>query len=83
MKVKLNKIFRNDNIPGGTRTEEVIGECECLPEVGYPFIMWAEPLEFGNIRFISTSRVLDVESIDKLHVVSTMSGSVYHVEVLD
>ncbi len=57
-KIKLTKLSDN---PNKLRTNEVIGFCPKMPEVGEPFFMYSEGLEAG-IRYVATSNVKSITS---------------------
>jgi len=81
MKVKLTRMA------GGTalRTAIVEGTCDSLPEEGKRFVLLAKPLEMGSCRVVETSPVVKVELPEcegEEYVLTTRSGSKYHVEIL-
>jgi len=77
--VKFTKVKNNHN---RIRTDEVLGKTDELPQVGKPFILIGEGLEFGN-RMVNTSPVKEIERHQpNLFVLTTESGSIYHVQVL-
>lgn len=83
MKVILRQVQRED-IEGGLRTPEVVGECKKLPTVREPFIMTADPLTFGTLRYIETSRVKSLTRYveeDRI-VFRTENGTRYEIQVL-
>lgn len=59
--VKLTKISANEN---KLRTNEIVGECEELPQVGTRFSMTSKGIDFGY-RLVETSVVksLDQETL--------------------
>jgi hypothetical protein len=58
VKVTLTKLISNHNT---LRTDVVDGECERLPVVGESWVMYSAPLEeFGNLRYIRTSPVVEL-----------------------
>ena len=64
------------------RTDEVLGKTDELPQVGKPFVLIGEGLEFAN-RLVSTSPVKEIERHQPdLFVLTTESDSIYHVQVL-
>ena len=82
MKVKLTKISRPD-VEGGLRTNSVEGTCHNIPTVGNHFTMVAPPLEFGNMRCVSTNIVDKVDPVsDNTYRFETRTGSVYEAEIL-
>jgi len=52
--VRLVKIQSNHN---NLRTNEIVGKCMELPEVGKTFLMTAPPLEEGNLRIVLTTEI--------------------------
>jgi hypothetical protein len=62
-KVKLVKVSANEN---KLRTNEIVGECKDLPQVGKPFSMTAEGIDFGT-RWVQTSVVKNVSQEIELH----------------
>ena len=82
MKVKFTKVYRDD-IPGGLRTPSVIGECVDIPKEGECFIMAADPLHEGNMRYIQTSCITDIDIMDNMFTITTENNSVYTIEVLE
>lgn len=54
--VKMTKLSDNQN---ALRTNEIEGFCFELPQVGQPFVMYGEGIEFGT-RIVSTSLVQEV-----------------------
>ena len=58
--VKLTRIKSNHN---NLRTDEVEGYCYRLPVMNEPFVMYGPPLEYGSIRNITTTRVLEMETL--------------------
>lgn len=77
--VKFTKVKTNHN---RVRTDEVLGKTDELPQVGKQFVLFGEGLEFGTRR-VNTSPVKEVERHQPdLFVLTTESGSVYHVQVL-
>ena len=82
MKVKLTKVYREENLLGGLRNSSVIGESQSMPVIGNTFCMISEPLESGNIRVIETSPVKDVNVLGNIHTITTESNSIYTVEIL-
>jgi len=82
MKVKLTSLYRTLNV-GGLRTTSVVGECDSLPKTGEAFVMFAEPLESGNLRCVSTSKAVDVKIEESIITFVTESGSLYSVEILE
>lgn len=82
MKVKLTKVYRDDSIEGGLRTNSIIGVASKIPQKGEPFVMMAEPLEFGDVRYIETSEVTDSDVLENIITFHTQSGSIYTLEVL-
>ena len=77
-KVKFKKIRNNHN---RIRTDVIEGITHELPEVESQFAMLAEGLEFGT-RYVQTSPVKNIESMDNKYQLFTESGSLYEVEVL-
>ena len=86
MKCSLRKVYRQEGLEGGLRTESVIGDAQDPPVGGKPFIMVAEPIQEGfDFRYIETSKVVSVDStncVENKTTFTTESGSVYEVEVL-
>ena len=82
MKCKLTKLKRPD-IPGGLRTDDVVGIADYEPEVGKRFCIFADPLEGGFARFIETNVLSVIEKKDEsTWQFSTASGSLYKLEKL-
>lgn len=55
-KIKLTKVSSNTN---ALRTNEIIGTCAALPEVGFHFVMYSDGIEFGT-RIVQTSLVQEI-----------------------
>lgn len=64
---------------GALRTKAVRGQFEEWPQVGQSFMMMAPPLEKGNFRLVTTSRVVSMEPISNGWRFKTESGSLYEV----
>jgi hypothetical protein len=84
-KCKLTKISRPD-VPGGLRTEFVVGEAASQPTVGKSFLLTADPLAPGtDIRVVRTTSVKSIAANRRdPHIVkfTTDTGSVYLMEYL-
>jgi hypothetical protein len=81
MKVKLTKMAGGSAL----RTPIVDGTCEDLPAEGKSFVMLAAPLERGDARAVYTSPVVKIERPEcegEEYVITTHSGSKYHIEVI-
>lgn len=81
MKAKLTKMAGGKAL----RTAIVDGTCERLPEEGKPFVLIGAPLEEGLMRVVQTSPVVKVERPEcegEEYVLTTHTGSKYHVEIL-
>ena len=83
MKVKLTNVYR-DHITGGLRTTCVEGECEDIPVIGKSFRMFASSLAAeGVLRYIETTRIVEMDIMDNIITITTENNSIYTVEVLD
>ena len=84
MRVVLKQVKR-ENLEGGLRTPDVIGECQKLPTVREPFVMTADPLVSGTLRYIETSRVRSLTAYVKEKRISflTENGTRYELQVLE
>jgi hypothetical protein len=82
MKVILRQVKRETE--GGLRTTKVIGKCKKLPTIREPFIMTADPLVFGTLRYIETSRVQSIRQYKEESKISfiTENGTHYEIQVL-
>jgi hypothetical protein len=78
---KLTKIRRDDNIPGGMRTDIIEGTTYLAPVVGKSFCMFAAPLEAGDLRYIETTVIKDVQKKKNIYIVRTESGSIYKIQI--
>lgn len=72
--VKLTKLSNNTN---RLRTNEVTGTCYKLPELGQPFVMFSEGIEFGT-RMVSTSIVQEINDL----IFKTLNSE-YRLEILE
>lgn len=84
MKIKLTKISRPEGLPGGLRTDVIVGESQGMPKRGKSFTMEAEPLNSNaSFRYVNTSIVMQVVDLsENVKRFTTKSGSVYELEVL-
>jgi hypothetical protein len=67
------------------RTSKIKGVTQRLPIIGEPFILFAPPLEEGNLRIIGTTEVQSIktaheEGVD-VHYFTTVNSD-YKVEIL-
>lgn len=76
--IKFTKIRNNHN---RIRTDVIKGITHELPQIGQGFVMLSEGLDFGT-RYIQTSPIKNIKTIDNKHQIFTESGSVYEIEVL-
>lgn len=84
MRVKFTNVYRDQTLPGGLRTTSVEGECEGIPDIGKTFRLIAAPLMIGGtLRYIETSRIAEMDILDHIVTITTESGSIYTIEVLD
>ena len=84
IKVKMTKVYRDNNLEGGLRTNEVVGICYELPTIGKSFLMHAESIEIKDgFRQVTTSRVKTVEQNGNVFNIETESNSKYTIEVLE
>lgn len=70
-------------ILGGTRvrTDVTQGVCIEYPEVGKPFIMFAESLSVsGGVRYIATSAVVSVSNADTRTKIIKTQNSTYRLD---
>lgn len=77
MYVTLKKIESNHN---NLRTDEVSGIAHTLPTVGKPFFMYAKALEEGDVRYIHTSPVAEVRTLEN-EIVFKTENSIYSLIV--
>ena len=70
IEVKLTKVSINSN---ALRTNEVLGKCDLLPELGKPFVIYAEGIEFG-IRMVTTSLVQEITETGSQIVFKTLNS---------
>jgi hypothetical protein len=77
MYVTLKRIESNHS---NLRTDEVSGIAHSLPTVGKRFFMYAEALEEGDVRYINTSAVQDVQSVED-EIVFKTENSLYSLVV--
>lgn len=91
LKVKFRKVKNSHN---RLRDNEILGKCTHIPEIGHQFLMFAESRDLksedipeGAIGFhqVNTSLIEScVYNYDtKTFTISTESGSIYEIEVLD
>lgn len=82
MKVQLIKLDGGKNL----RTSTVEGVCVNYPEEGKPFTMVGDSLtDQGDLRIVQTSKVVKIErpeSDKEEYILTTHSGSKYHVEIM-
>ena len=83
-KVKFSKVSNNHN---RLRDDVIVGECEKLPELNKPFIMYCDPRDTTEgFRVVNTSRIKEMSvefSKPNIFDVHTESGSHYKIEVLE
>ena len=82
----LTKISRHQDLEGGLRTDSVRGNVTELPTLGKRFVMLAESLTIEGVRYIDTSEVESVESLEGLDVTNTCrfttwSGFIYELKI--
>lgn len=81
MQVKLTKVKSDHN---NLRTDEVVGECDSLPEVGTGFSMYGEPLDSKlNVRLIRTSEITQCTLTSPISYLFHTLNSVYRLDILE
>ena len=80
-RVLFKKIESTHN---NVRTTETEGACPSLPEVGFSFRLFADPLTEGaNLRMITTTKVAEMRALDDGEIVFKTANSTYAVTVLE
>lgn len=81
LRVKLKKI-KSDH--ANLRTNEIDGKTTHIPEVGHQFQIFAPPLDGGDFRVITTTKVVESEykDADRSFIFKT-ANSVYELKVTD
>ena len=81
LNVKLVKIKSSHE---GLRSNEIIGQTEQIPEVGESFTLFAQPLEAGDVRIVSTTDVKTCEYDETTRRFDfTTQNSDYSLYILD
>lgn len=57
MKIKLVRVESTNN---SLRTDEVVGEIFLEPTVGYPLVLFGQPLGKGDVRKVTTSPITEL-----------------------
>jgi hypothetical protein len=81
MKCRLT-LIRTDHEQYPLRTTEAVGFCDREPTKDLPFQMHAAPLEGGDIRMITTTRIQEVREVEKKKVEFDTEYSTYEWEFL-
>lgn len=81
LKVKLKKIESTHN---NLRTDEIEGHTTHIPEVGHGFVLFAPPLEYGNMRTVFTTPAKEVSWVetDRKFLFQTQNSK-YELTVID
>lgn len=80
-KVKLTKVQGGNAV----RTNEVIGTTNKLPVINTPFSLLGKSLTSeADFRIVQTSPIVQIDVVnEKTYTLTTHTGSVYQVEVLN
>ena len=84
-KVRMTKVFRNDAIEGGLRTDTVEGILMGEYQVGNYFVMMGNAIEKVEgegipARLVRTSMITDIKKDGDDDLIRTASESIYRIE---